>query len=589
MREFFKMMLASMSGCLVSGIILFFIIMAIVSGMLSGSDDKVEVRDKTVLVIELNKTIQERTSDNPFDNFSPTSMSTDQASGLNQILSTIRYAATDERISGILLDVSNVDAGYATTEAIRNQLDTFKASGKFVYAYSDNYSQKAYYLATAAQKVYLNPEGAVEFKGLYMESMFFKNALAKLEVEPQIIRHGKFKSAVEPFILEGMSDENRLQLQTFANSLWGHVVSEIAISRNQDTASLNSTADSLFGLNANGALKYGLVDSLIYRDELNAFILKASGQEGELYTVSLSDYYKSVKEKMITYNDNRIAVIYAFGEINNGQESFGTISGRSMSATIRKAAADSGIKAIVLRVNSPGGDALASDMIWREVYMANKIKPVVVSMGDYAASGGYYISCAARKIYAEPTTLTGSIGVFGVIPNMQKLFNNKLGITFDAVKTNDHADYIGVNKAMNDFDRKTLQAQIEDIYSTFITHVAEGRKMTTAQVDSIGQGRIWCGVDALKIGLVDELGGMYEAIEFAASEAGISEYTIEELPVKKDFFDEFIKNIGQDASVSKQEMIAAELGQFAPMYEAWKKATGLSGIQARLPWFILMY
>ncbi len=587
MKEFFKMMLASMTGCLISAILMFLIILAIISGMTSGSGDQPEILEKTVLVVELNKSIQERSSDNPFDNLNMSSMSTDQSSGLNHILSAIKYAAGDERISGILLDLRDIDAGYASIEAIRNQLDTFKASGKFVYAYGDTYSQKAYYLATVAQKVYLNPEGAVELKGVYLESMFFKNALAKLEVEPQIIRHGKFKSAVEPFILEGMSDENRLQLQTFANSLWGHVSGEIAESRNQDTTTLNATADSLFGLSANGALKYGLVDSLIYRDELAEMIRKVSGQEGELYTVKLSDYYKSVKEQLITYNENRIAIIYAFGEINNGEESFGTISGRSMAATIRKAAADSGIKAIVLRVNSPGGDALASDMIWREVFMANKIKPVVVSMGDYAASGGYYISCAARKIYAEPTTLTGSIGVFGVIPNMQKLFNNKLGITFDAVKTNDHSDYISVNKPMNEFDRATLLAQIEDIYSTFIGHVAEGRKMSAEEVDSIGQGRIWCGVDALRIGLIDELGGIDDAIAFAAKEAGLTEYSIEELPVEKDFIDEFIKNLNNNASAEKA--IRSELGQFAPLYEAWFSATQASGIQARLPWFLIMH
>lgn len=588
MKEFFKMMFASMTGCLITVLVVFVIMFAVISGLMSGGSEEVKIQDKSVLVIELNKAITERTSDNPFDNMDFGSMSSETAMGLNNILRTIKYAATDERVSGILLDLSDVNAGFATTEAIRNQLDTFKVSGKFVVAYGDNFSQKAYYLATAANKVYLNPEGAVDFKGIYMQTMFFKNALAKLNVDVQIIRHGKFKSAVEPYLLEKMSDENRLQLQTFADGIWGHLVKEIAASRKSDTAKMNMVADSLFALNAEGALKYNIVDSLIYRDELNKLILTKSVQTGDIPYISMNDYYKGIKEKLLSYNKDRIAVIYAFGEINNGKYQHGTISGKHMSKVIREAAADSSIKAIVLRVNSPGGDALASDMIWREVYMANKIKPVVVSMGDYAASGGYYISCAARKIFAEPTTLTGSIGVFGMIPNMQKLFNEKLGITFDEVKTNQHSDYIGTMKPMNDYDRATLQFMIEDIYSTFIKHVAEGRKMKPEDVDSIGQGRIWCGTDAMRLGLVDEMGGIYDAIAYAAQAANLTEYSVEELPVQKDFLATLMEDFGSEAKVESGKIIEQELGEFAPLYEAWKKATQMSGVQARLPYFLLM-
>jgi protease-4 len=587
MKEFFKMMFASMTGCLITVLVVFFVMMGVISGLMSSGDSEIVVEDKTVLVIELNKAIVERTTDNPFENIDFASMKSDKSLGLNQILATIKYAATDERIGGILLDLSGLDAGYATIEAIRNQLDTFKASGKFVFAYGDSYSQKAFYLASIAQKLYLNPKGSIEFKGLYMESMFFKGALEKLEVDAQIIRHGKFKSAVEPFMLDKMSDANRLQLQTFANSLWGQVVDQISKSRAVNTASLNSIADSLLAWDASGALKYKLVDGLVYRDELESLLNTKSETEGGAPTLSLSDYYSSVKEKMFKYSENRIAVIYAFGEINNGKASYGTISGKAMSKTIRDAANDPAIKAIVLRVNSPGGDALASEMIWREVYLANKIKPVVVSMGDYAASGGYYISCAARRIYAEPTTLTGSIGVFGVIPNLQKMFNNKLGITFDGVKTNDHSDYIGVNKPMSDFDRAVIQKQIEDIYATFVQRVADGRKMTNADVDSIGQGRIWCGVDALRIGLVDELGGIDYAIAYAAKEAGISEYSIEELPIEKDFFTEFVENMQSDTRTA--DIMRSELGDFAPLFDAWQRATQMSGVQTRLPFFLIMH
>ncbi|PKP04457.1 MAG: signal peptide peptidase SppA, partial [Bacteroidetes bacterium HGW-Bacteroidetes-6] len=443
------------------------------------------------------------------------------------------------------------------------------------------------YLASVAQKVYLNPQGSIEFKGLYMESMFFKGALEKLEVDAQIIRHGKFKSAVEPFMLDKMSDANRIQLQTFANSLWGQVVAQISKSRTINTDSLNNIADSLLAWNAEGALQYKLVDGLIYRDELDALLQSKSEVEGSVPTLSLADYYSSAKEKMNKYSENRIAVIYAFGEINNGKASYGTISGKAMSETIRNAAADPAIKAIVLRVNSPGGDALASEMIWREVYLANQIKPVVVSMGDYAASGGYYISCAARRIFAESTTLTGSIGVFGVIPNLQKMYNNKLGITFDGVKTNEHSDYIGVNKPMSEFDRSVIQKQIEDIYATFVQRVADGRGITNAEVDSIGQGRIWCGVDALQIGLVDELGGIDYAIAYAAKEAGITEYAIDELPVQKDFITEFVENMQSDTRAA--DIVRSELGDFAPLFDAWQRATQMSGVQTRLPFFLIMH
>jgi len=588
MKQFFKMMFASMTGCLLTALVMFIIFLVVISSYFSGSSKEVEIKDNSVVVIELNKTIVERTSDNPFDNMDFGSMSSETSLGLNNILKTIKYAATDAKVSGLLLDLSDIDAGYATIEAIRNQLDTFKAYGKFVIAYGDNLSQKAYYLATVADKVYLNPEGAVDLKGIYMQTMFFKNALAKLDVEVQIIRHGKFKSAIEPFILEKMSDENRLQLQTYADGIWGHLVTEIASRRKTDTGKINNVADSLLALTAQGAFHYGIVDSLIYRDELNKIILSKSVLSGEIPYISMSDYYKGIKDKLLEYNKNRIAVIYAFGEINNGKYQYGTISGKHMSKVIRDAAADSSIKAIVLRVNSPGGDALASDMIWREVYLANKIKPVVVSMGDYAASGGYYISCAARKIYAEPNTLTGSIGVFGMIPNMQKLFNQRLGITFDEVKTNQHSDYISTTKPLSEFDKETLQLMIEDVYSTFIKRVSEGRNMKTETVDSIGQGRVWCGIDAMRLGLVDEMGGIYDAIAYAAKEANLTEYAIEELPVQKDFFKSLMEGFDSETKIKSDEIIIQQLGEFAALYQAWKSVSKINGIQARLPYFLLI-
>lgn len=589
MKDFFKMMLASMTGCLLSIVLLFVIILILFSVIVSSmKTEQVEVKANSVILIDLKNAITERTSENPFENMNFSSMSLDKAIGLNNILRTIKYAASDEKISGILLDISDVNAGYATVDAIRNQIDSFKNSGKFVYAYGDNLSQRAYYLATVADKIYLNPEGSIEFKGIYMQTMFFKKALEKLDVDMQIIRHGKFKSAVEPFMLEKMSAENKLQMQMLANGIWEKIKNEVAISRKLDTANVTQIADSLFAFQAEGALAHGLVDSLIYRDELEALILSKSVLTGKTPYLSMNAYFSTIKTKLFSANKNSIAVIYAFGEIVNGKEKYGVISGKHIAKTIRDAAADPNIKAIVLRVNSPGGDALASDMIWREVKLANAKKPVVVSMGDYAASGGYYISCAARKIYAEATTITGSIGVFGVIPNMEKLFNNKLGISFDEVKTNKNSDFISTSKPLSDYNRATVQFMIEDVYSTFIKHVAEGRKMSEEQVDSIGQGRVWCGSDALRIGLVDELGGIDKAIDFAAKEAGITEFSIREMPYKKDFFATLLEDFEVETKISKEELINAELGEFTQMYNSWKQATNVSGVQMRLPYFLII-
>jgi protease-4 len=586
MREFFKMMFASMAGFILSMILLFVIFFAIMIGMVASFEKEVKVPENTVLTISLKNAVPERSSNNPFEEFNFTSMKSQKQLGLNAILQSIHYAANDARIKGILLDLSSVPSNYATVEAIRNAVDSFKQSGKFVVAYGENLSQKAYYLASAADLVFMNPLGYLEFKGIYMELMFFKNALTKLEVEAQIIRHGKFKSAVEPFMLEKMSDSNREQLSTYTDGIWNHILSGISESRGISVDELNLIADSLFTWDANGALKYKMVDGLIYRDELDDLIgEKTAVEEGkDISYLSLSNYYENIKAKLVSFKKDKIAVIYANGEIVNGNNSSDVIDGVFMSNCIREAREDSSIKAVVLRVNSPGGDALASDMIWREVYLTNEVKPVIVSMGDYAASGGYYISCAARKIYAEPTTLTGSIGVFGVIPNMEKMFNNKLGITFDNVKTNEHSDYISVTHPMSDFDKALVLKQIENIYSTFLQRVSEGRGMSVDAVDSIGQGRIWSGVDAKRIGLVDEMGGMYDAIAFAASEAGIEEYAIVELPKQKDFLDELLSDMSSQSSI--QEKIQNELGVFAPLYKAYMHMQSVQGIQARLPYFI---
>lgn len=586
MREFFKMMFASMVGFILTMIVLCVLFFAIMFGIIASFEKEVKVPENTVLTIKLDNPVPERNSNNPFDDFDINTMKAKKQLGLNALLSSIEYAAHDDRIKGILLDLSTVPSNYATIEAIRNAIIDFKESGKFVIAYGENLSQKAYYLATAADMVYMNPMGYLEFKGIYMELMFFKNALSKLEVDAQIIRHGKFKSAVEPFMLEKMSESNREQLTTYVTSIWNHILKEVSESRGISLDQLNIIADSLYTWDASSALKYKMVDGLIYRNELDDMIGEKAAIElgDDIPYLNVSKYYENIKGKLVSFKKDKIAVIYANGSIVNGKTTNDNIEGEYMSNVIRQARKDTTIKAIVLRVNSPGGDALASDMIWREVYLANEVKPVIVSMGDYAASGGYYISCAARKIYAEPTTLTGSIGVFGVIPNMEKMFNNKLGITFDEVKTNKHSDYISVTHAMSDFDRAVMFQSIERIYSTFLERVSQGRGMSVAEVDSIGQGRIWSGVDALRIGLVDELGGINDAINFAAAEAGLEEYTIVELPKQKDFLDEFLSEMSSQSSIKTE--IINELGEFAPLYEAYMQLQNIQGIQARLPYFI---
>ena len=589
MRNFFKMMFASMLGFFLTMILLGFLFLIIMIGMVASLEKDVTVSDKSVLSINLKYAIPERSSSNPFEDFNFTSMKTEKQLGLNAILQSIRYAAKDDRISGILLDLSSVPSAYATIEAIRNALDTFKLSGKFIYAYGDNLSQKAYYLASVADKIFMNPLGYLEFKGIYLEIMFFKKTLEKLEVDAQIIRHGKFKSAVEPFMLEKMSDSNREQLNTYIGGIWEHIIEGISKNRDISIDSLNVIADNLYTWDANGALKYKMVDGLIYRDELEQMIAEklALEEEENIPFLSLGKYYENIKAHLMSFEDDKIAVIYANGEIVNGNNSSDVIDGKRMAECIRQARADSSIKAIVFRVNSPGGDALASEMIWREIYLTDQVKPVIVSMGDYAASGGYYIACAARRIFAEATTLTGSIGVFGVIPNMQRMFNNKLGVTFDNVKTNEHSDYFSVTHPMSEFDHAVILKQIESIYFTFIQRVADGRNMSTTEVDSIGQGRIWSGLDALENGLVDELGGIYDAINFAAEEAGLSEYSVVELPKQKDFIDELISDIAEQSSV--KERITVELGVFASMYEAYMHLQKVQGIQARLPYFIMLY
>jgi len=588
MKQFFKFMFASMLGTLLTFVLGFFLLIGVFASIISlASKEEVKISNKSVLHIKFEGMVTDRSTNNPFEGFDFNTMKSKKELGLNDILINLKKAKTDPNIKGIFLDLSDIPFGISVLEEIRNSLIDFKNSGKFIISYSEMYSQKSYYLASVADKIYLNKEGGIDFHGLAAEIMFYKGLMQKLDVDMQIIRHGKFKSAVEPFLLDKMSDANREQTRLFIGSIWNHIVKGIAESRKISIAELQNIADSLLVETASDALKYKFVDELVYKDQVIDALRKKSGIDDteDIDYITLSKYadVKTTDTKM-KFSKNKIAIVYAVGAIESGEGKEQTIGSETISEAIRDARNDNAVKAIVLRVNSPGGSALASEVIWREVLLAKKAKPVVVSMGDYAASGGYYIACAADKIIASPTTITGSIGVFGMIPNLQKMFNNKLGITFDTVLTNKNAVAISANRPLSSYQEKVIQNQIERIYGVFIAHVAEGRKMTVEQVDNIGQGRVWSGFDAKRIGLVDDFGGIDKAIEEAVKLAKLTEYKVIEYPKQKEFFQQIMEEFSGNNSTIKA--LEKELDENFVYYQTLKSVSEMKGIQARLPYVI---
>ena len=587
MKQFFKFMFASMTGTLLIIIILFFIMMGILMSVASFSKKEIVIVPKnTVLHLKFDEPITDRSSNNPLENFNFYSMKSGESIGLNEILDNIKKAKTDENIKGIYLDLGAISAGVATLEEIRNALIDFKSSKKFIISYSESYSQKAYYIASVSDKIYLNPQGTLDFKGLSGEVMFYKGLLEKLDVNVQIIRHGKFKSAVEPFILDKMSKPNREQTLKYITSIWDHLLNGISESRKISVNELNAIADSFRIQKAEDAVKYKLADKLMYKDEILAELRSRLGikENAKISMMSIDKYFNAPdKQRKISKTKYKIAVIYAIGEIESGNGNDKTIGSERISEAIRCARLDSTVKAVVLRVNSPGGSALASDVIWREVVLTKKVKPIVASMGDVAASGGYYISCAASKIIADPNTITGSIGVFGMVPNLKGLLNNKLGITVDNIKTNNHADFGTVYRPITGKEKEFYQTDVENIYHSFIAHVAEGRGMTVAQVDSIGQGRVWCGIDAKGIGLIDDFGGLDKAIETAAKLAKISDYKLQSLPLQKDAFTKIIENLSGN---SEEILMKKEFGDAYDYFQYIQSIKNMKGVQARLPYMI---
>lgn len=592
MKSFFSSFFGAMVGVIVAMVLCTVIFIAGISGIFSSAfkdakEKTVSVKDNSVLYVKLNGPISERGVKNPFENFNFSGFNGEMGLGLDEIKQCFESAKTDEKIKGVYLNLESIECGIATLEEIRNAMLDFKKSGKFIYAYSELYGQKAYYLSTVADKIILNPQGDMEFKGLSAQIMFYKKALENLNVEMQIFRHGKFKSAIEPYLLEKMSEANRLQTETFLNSLWNHMLNGISKTRKMEVSELQGIADDMKIGDPSDAKNLGLVDELQYEDEVMSMLRKkiGIGEKEKINFVKLADYKKRAEREMKKEDKKekagKIAVIYAVGSIESGEGDENTIGSERIAKAIRDARNDSTIKAIVLRVNSPGGSALASDVMWREVTLAKKTKPFIVSMGDVAASGGYYISCAADKIYAQPNTITGSIGVFGMMPNIQGLLTQKLGINIDTVNTNKHSDMGTMYRPVSEMERAHVQRGVENIYDVFIGRVADGRGMSKSEVDSIGQGRVWSGVDALKIKLVDELGGIDDAIAYASKKAKLDNYTIESLPKQKDPFEDFFKEMSEE---TETKLMQNQLGKHYQYVQHVKSLLKMKGVQARLPY-----
>lgn len=594
MKSFLKYTLATIVGVFIVHIILFILFMGVVGTIATLSNKTAPVKPNSILTIQLNGEIFDRTSDNLFDQIDFLSMSSKNTFGLNNILQSIRKAATDDNIKGIYLDLTEIQGNFgalATTEEIRNALLQFKTSGKFIYSYSNlGYSQKSYYLATAADKIYVNPESPLLLAGMSSSISFYKETLDKLGIQPEVVKVGKFKSAVEPFISTEMSEANRRQVQRYLDSSWGTIVKGISESRRISVDSIQAITDKFDIYTTKQFCDWGFFDGTFYEDEMLALLKKETNSDStaKLNTIGLNDYRKAPQVSTATGKD-KIAIVYAQGEI--GSEQSNTSIGPELAKTIRKVREDDKVKAIVLRVNSPGGSALTSEIIWREVDLATRKKPLIVSMGNVAASGGYYISCAADTIVADPSTLTGSIGIFGLFFSGEKLIKDKMGIQTNVVKTNEHSDFGGSyplplpisSRPLTAYEKNVLQNYVNQGYETFLNRVMAGRGISRDSLDAIAQGRVWTGEDALKIGLVDVLGGMDDAVKIAADKAGLEHYSIVEYPVEKNPVEELLNSL---TGSIKMRMMKEEMGAF---YETWAKIKNITeqqGLIARIPYDI---
>ena len=584
MKDFLKFTLATITGIIVSSVVLFFISILVFFSMVSSSESETQVRKNSIMMLDLNGTLAERSQDNPFDLF----MGDDNKTyGLDDVLSSIKKAKENDDIKGIYIEATSLDAGFASREEIRNALKDFKESGKFIVAYGDNYSQSLYYLSSVADKVLLNPQGMVEWKGLATTPMFFKDLLAKIGVEMQIFKVGTYKSAVEPFISTEMSPANREQIDAYLTSIWGQVTNDVAKSRKVSVDSLNAIADRmLMFYPAEKSVEYGLVDKLIYKNDVRDYLKAMIGidKDDRMPVLGLQDMINVKKNVPKDKSGNIIAVYYAYGEIDSSTSSASPdgegIDSKKVIKDLRKLKDDEDVKAVVLRVNSPGGSAYGSEQIWYAVSELKKEKPVIVSMGDYAASGGYYISCNADTIVAEPTTLTGSIGIFGMFPNAKGL-TDKIGVNFDVVKTNKYADFGMLTRPMNDGEKGLMQMYVNNGYDLFLTRCSDGRGISKEDLDKIAQGRVWTGSKAKELGLVDELGGLDKALDIAIAKAGVDAYTVMNYPEKESFFESLMNT--NPGNYIKARMLKGTMGEIYQQFSALENFDKCDRVQARVP------
>ena len=586
MKDFLKFTLATVTGIILSSIVLFIISMVTLFGIMSASDTETIVKKNSVMMLDLNGTLVERTQEDPLGILSQLFGDESNTYGLDDILSSIQKAKENENIKGIYLQASSLGTSYASLQEIRNALLDFKESGKFVIAYADSYTQGLYYLSSAADKVLLNPKGMIEWKGIASAPLFYKDLLQKIGVEMQVFKVGTYKSAVEPFIATEMSPANREQVTAFITSIWGQVTEEVSASRNIPVDSLNVYADRmLMFYPSEESVRCGFADTLIYRNDVRNYLKKLVeiDEDDNLPIVGLSDMMNVKKNVPKDKSGNIVAVYYASGEITDYPSSATSedgIVGSKVIRDLRKLKDDNDVKAVVLRVNSPGGSAFASEQIWHAVKELKTKKPVIVSMGDYAASGGYYISCVADTIVAEPTTLTGSIGIFGIIPNVKGL-TDKIGLSYDVIKTNKYADFGNIMRPFNEDERSLLQMMITEGYDTFVSRCAEGRHMTKEAIEKIAEGRVWTGETAKKLGLVDELGGIDKALDIAVAKAGIEGYTVVSYPAKQDFFSSLLDT--KPTNYVESQLLKSKLGEFYQQFGLLKNLQEQSMIQARIP------
>ncbi|MBB6002271.1 signal peptide peptidase SppA [Arcicella rosea] len=585
MLQFLKYVLATVVGLILFAIVSVFILVGIAAAV-GSSEDTTVLKDNSVLKLDLNHAIEENVSDdeNPFKDLGGPFMDSNESIGMVQIREALKRAAADSHIKGIYLQAHYPQAGYAQLEEIRNALLAFKKSGKFIYSYGESFTEKGYYVTSVSDKIYLNPAGGLDFNGISAEVSFYKGALDKLDIKPVVFRVGEYKSAVEPYLRENMSDANKAQYSTLLNSINNHIFEQISASRNVDVATLKKVADELLAYKPKGALAAKLVTDVGYYDEFEADFKKTLKKESEskIDFVNLSKFLKA--DSAIPFNDtqNKIAVIVGEGAIIGSKADKGNIGSDDWVAELRKARDDKKVKAIVLRIDSPGGSSLASDVMWREVVLARKVKPVIASMADYAASGGYYMAMAADTIVAEPTTITGSIGIFAQFFNFENFLKNKLGITNDRVNTNAHSDFPTVTREMTDFEKDWFQRSVDAGYETFTSKAAKGRKMSIEKLKSLAGGHVWSGIEAKSNGLVDVLGGLEDAIKIAAKKAKLKEgdYKARFYPQPKSFFEEIFDK-KEDAVQAK--IMKAQFGELAPYVKQIQDLKAREGLMTLMP------